>query len=153
MSQLILAGGLWTVIGMVVAAFLYRNKNRAEASKMQGEAARIADEVFTQKMKTLKSELFDAWGISEERRRIMAKMDTAINIMRIRMERHSSWDQQVKDHINSLEDRLRISGVLVDGSSLGPPPPLTFEDIDFDFRIIPPSKEIVAELAKEKGID
>lgn len=155
LSQLILAGGLWTVIGTVVVAILYRSKTRAEVRKLENQAAQIADETITKKMAILKQELFDSWGISEERRRVMGKMEEAISAMKRRVQLHGDWDNKVRDVISNMVEELIACGVHINESRLAlpEPPSLDFSDIDFNFRLTPPSQDFVVAMAKEKGIE
>ena len=154
-SQLFLASGLWTVIGAVIVSILYRSKTRAEVKKMENEAAKIADETVTKRMQFLKVELLDTLGISEQRRRVMDKMDVAINSMRRRVQKHGDWDAQVTEVINGLVANLRERGIDVDANRLriDEPPSLDFSDIDFDFRIVPPTQDTVTRMAAERGIE
>lgn len=131
------AGGLLTVIGGVVMALLNRKRTGAETAEMANRAAQIGVQMVDERMAHLRIELWDAMGLSDERRRVMGKMDRAISVMRLRIERHGEWDHKVKAAIEELRRVLAEHGIETH-VTVEEPPSLDFSDIDFDFTIRPP---------------
>jgi len=129
--------GLFAVIAGAVLAVVNRRKISAEAAHTMNTAAQIADEAVTQRMKNLKDELWDALDVSEQRGRVITKMDHAIWTMRIRIERHANWDVEIKDLVNELIALLTEHSIAV-SAHVHDPPPLDFSDLDMDFTIYPP---------------
>lgn len=131
--------GLMTVIIGTVIALLQRRKISAEAAKTMNSAAAIADEAVAKRMRNLRDELWDALDISEQRRRVMNRMDRAIWTMRIRIERHGDWDREVKTILERLITALSEHNIDI-SATVHDPPSLDLSDVDFDFTIYPPGQ-------------
>jgi hypothetical protein len=134
--QWALGGGLGILITLVANALINRRKLSADTAKTLNQAAQIANQAVDARMQNLRDELYDAMGLSDARRITMGKMEVAIGIMRLRMERHATWDYKMKDAVDVLQMELRQQGIPVD-VSIADPPPLDFSDIDFDFSVKP----------------
>lgn len=134
--QWVLAGGLGAVVIAVLNVLFNRRKLSADTAKTLNEAAQIANQAVDARMQNLRDELYDVMGLSDARRIAMGKMEVAIGIMRIRMERHATWDYKMKDAVEVLQQELREHGIPVD-VSIADPPLLDFSDIDFDFSVKP----------------
>lgn len=132
--------GLLAVIGGIIYAILNRRKISAEAAAAMNKAASIADDAVTKRMTALKDELWDALDVSEQRRRVMARMDNAIWTMRIRIERHADWDREVKTILERLLAALAEHNIDV-SAKVHDPPSLDLSDVDFDFTIHPPKQQ------------
>jgi hypothetical protein len=130
--QVVLGGGLWSVILLMASAVLYRSRTKAETAKIINEAADIADEAANRRLVNLRNELYDAMDLSENRRLQINRMYTAIETMRVRFELHVLWDLRVKQVLDVVQAEMVGKGMTLP-LTIGDPPSLDFSDIDFDF--------------------
>jgi hypothetical protein len=136
-AQLFGSSGITAVLGGGAYALFNRRKVSAESAKIANQAAKYADEAVAARMKSIRDELWDALDLSEQRRKVMSKMDNAIWTMRVRVERHAQWDQDIKMVLDRLLVALTEHNIDV-LATVHDPPSLDMSDVDFDFTIHPP---------------
>lgn len=99
-QQLLLSGGVWIVIGIVLTAIFARSKTGAETNEIAQKAASLAMHDLEERFDKVTVQLDKASLLADARRDVINVMQSQMDRQSRLIEEHTRWDRIVLRTLN-----------------------------------------------------